>query len=74
MPAFTLRLLSQTGKIKMYRILPVVVYVCKTWSLTLREDRRLRVIEDRVLRRMMVSEREGGAGDWRKMRNVILVF
>jgi hypothetical protein len=58
----------------MHRILPVVVYVCKTWFLTLREDRRLRVIEDRVLRRMVMSEREEVTGDWRKMRNVILVF
>jgi len=38
-------------KIKIYRttILPVVLYVCETWSLTLREERRLRVFENRVL-------------------------
>jgi len=58
----------------MYRILLVVVYVCKTWSRISREARRLRVIEDRVLRRMVVPEREEVTGDWRKMHNVILVI
>ena len=45
-------LLSITLKIKIYRtiILPVVLYGCETWSLTLREERRLRVFEKRVLR------------------------
>ena len=45
-------LLSKKLKIKIYRtiILPVVVYGCETWSLTLREERRLRVFENRVLR------------------------
>jgi hypothetical protein len=45
-------LLSKNLKIKVYRIiiLPVVLYGCKTWSLTLREERRLRVFEKRVLR------------------------
>jgi hypothetical protein len=38
----------------MYGILPVVVYVCKTWSVKLRKDRRLRVIEVRALRRIEV--------------------
>jgi len=46
------RLLSKNLKIKLYRtiILPVVLYGCETWSLTLREERRLRVFENRVLR------------------------
>ena len=45
-------LLSRTLNIKIYRtiILPVVLYGCETWSLTLREERRLRVFENRVLR------------------------
>jgi hypothetical protein len=45
-------LLSENAKIKVYRtiILPVVVYGCETWWLTLREERRLRVFENRVLR------------------------
>ena len=45
----------QKFKIKMYRtiILPVVLYGCETWSLTLREERRLRVFENRMLRRVL---------------------
>jgi len=45
-------LLSKKLKIKIYRtiILPVVLFGCETWSLTLREERRLRVFENRVLR------------------------
>ena len=47
-------LLSKNLKIKIYRtiILPVVLYGCETWSLTFREDHRLRVFENRVLRRI----------------------
>jgi len=47
-------LLSKNIKIKIFRttILPVVLYGCETWSLTLREERRLRVFENRVLRRV----------------------
>jgi hypothetical protein len=46
------RLLSKNTKIMVYRtiILPVVLYGCETWSLTLREEQRLRVFENRVLR------------------------
>ena len=49
-------LLSRNLKIKIYRtiILPVVLYGCETWSLTLREERRLRVFGNRVLRRIRV--------------------
>jgi hypothetical protein len=52
-------LLSKNTKIKIYRtiILPVV-YGCETWSLTLREERRLRVFENRVLRRIFWSKRD----------------
>ena len=48
------RLLTKNLKIKMYRtiILPVVLYGCETWSLTLREEHRLRVFENVVLRRL----------------------
>jgi len=47
-------LLSRNVKIKIYRtiILPVVLYGCETWSLTSREERKLRVFENRVLRRI----------------------
>jgi len=53
-------LLSKHIKIKIYRtiILPVVLYGCETWSLTLREERRLRVFENRVLRRSDKVTRE----------------
>ena len=52
-------LLSKNLKIKIYRniILPVVLYGCETWSLTLREERRLRAFENRVLRRVFGPKR-----------------
>jgi hypothetical protein len=55
----------------MYRtiILPVVLYGCGTWSLTLREERRLRVLENRVLRRIFGSKRDELTGEWRKPHN-----
>ena len=53
------RLLSKNLKIKIYRttILPVVLYGCETWSLILREERRLRLFENRVLRRVFGPKR-----------------
>ena len=64
-------LLSKNLKIKVYRIiiLPVVLYGCETWSLTLREERRLRVFENRVLRRIFGSERDEVTREWRKPHN-----
>ena len=61
-------LLSKYLKIKIQRtiILPVVLYVCETWSLTLREERRLRVFENRVLRRIFGPKRDEVTGEWRK--------
>jgi hypothetical protein len=52
-------LLSKNIKIEIYRtiFLPVVVYGCETWSLTMRDGRRLRVFESRVLRRIFGTER-----------------
>ena len=50
-------------------ILPVVLYGCETWSLTLREERRLRVFENRVLRRVFGSKRDEVTGKWRKLHN-----
>ena len=63
--------LSKNLKIKIYRtiILPVVLYGCETWSLTLREERRLRVFENRVLRRIFGPKRDGVTGEWRKLHN-----
>jgi len=47
--------------------LPVVLYGCETWSLTLREECRLRVFENRLLRRIFGSKRDEVTGDWRKL-------
>ena len=64
-------LLSNNLKLKIYRtiILPVVLYGCETWSLTLREEHRLRVSENRVLRRIFGPKRDGVTGEWRKLHN-----
>jgi hypothetical protein len=64
-------LLHKNVKIKIYKIiiLPVVLYGCETWSLTLREEHRLRVFEKRVLRRMFGPKRDEMVGDWRKLHN-----
>jgi hypothetical protein len=57
-------------KIKIYKtvILPVVLYGCETWSLILGEEHRLRVFENRVLRRIFGPKREED-GSWRKLHN-----
>ena len=64
-------LLSKNLKIKIYRtiILPVVLCGCETWSITLREERRLRVFENMVLKRIFVSKRDEVTGEWRKLHN-----
>jgi hypothetical protein len=64
-------LLSKNLKIKIYRtiMLPVVLYGCATWSLTLREERRLWVFESRVLGGVFWSRRDEVTGDWRKLHN-----
>ena len=65
------RLLSKNLKIKIHRIiiLPVVLYGCETWSLTLRGERGLRVFENRVLRRIFEPKRDEVTGKWRKLHN-----
>jgi hypothetical protein len=65
------RLLSKNIKIRIYRtiILPVVLYGCETWSLTLREEHRLRVFENRVLRRIFGLKRDDEMRDWMKLHN-----
>jgi hypothetical protein len=65
------RLLSRNVKIKVYKtiILPVVLYVCETLSLTLREEHRLRVFENSVLRRIFGPKRDEVTGGWRKLHN-----
>ena len=68
---FSSSLLSKNLKIKIYRtiILPVVLYGRETWSLTLREEHRLRVFENRVLRKIFVPKRDKVTGEWRKLYN-----
>ena len=64
------RLLSENLKIKIYKtvILPVVLYGCETWSLTLREERRLRVFENRNPRRIFEPRRDENL-EWRRLHN-----
>ena len=64
-------LLSNNLMIKIYRsiILPIILYGCETRSLTLREKRRLRVFENRVLRRIFGPKRDEVTGEWRKLHN-----
>ena len=50
-------------------ILPVVLYGCETWSLTLREERKLRVFENKVLRIIFGPRRDEVPGDWRRLHN-----
>jgi hypothetical protein len=64
-------LLSKNVKINIYRtiIKPVVLYGCETWLLTLTEEHRLRVFENRVLRRIFVAKRDKVTKNWRKLQN-----
>jgi hypothetical protein len=65
------RLLSINLKVKVYKtiILPVVLYGCETWSLTLREEHRLRTFENRVLRRTFGPKRDEVTGGRRKLHS-----
>ena len=67
------RLLSKNVKIKICKtiILPVVLYGCQTWSLTLREERRLRVFVNRILRRIFGPKRNED-GEWIRLHNETL--
>jgi hypothetical protein len=62
-------LLSRNIKVKIYKliVLTVVLYGCETWSLTLREEHRLRVFENRVLGRIFGPKRDEVTGEWRKL-------
>jgi len=64
----TSSLLPKNIKMKIYRtiVLPVVLCGCKTWLLTLREERRLRVFENMVLSRIFGSKRDNVTAEWRK--------
>ena len=65
------KLLSKNLKIKIYRtiILPVVLYGCETWALTLREERKLGVFENMVLRRIFGPRRDEVTEEWRRLHN-----
>jgi hypothetical protein len=65
------RLLSKNVKIRIYKsiILPAVLYGCETWTLTLRDEHRLGLFEDRVLGRIFGPKRNEVIGGWRKLHN-----
>jgi hypothetical protein len=60
-----------TIRFRIYKTInmPVVLYGCETWSLTLREEHRLRVFENRVLRRIFGQKRDEVTGEWRRLHN-----
>ena len=64
-------MLSKNINIKIYRftVLPVVLYGCETWSVTLREEFRLEVFENWVLRRIFGLKKDKVTGEWRKLQN-----
>jgi hypothetical protein len=64
-------LLSKNVKVNIYRtiMLPVVLYGCESWSLTLREECRLRVFENKVLRRIFGPKRDEVTREWRTLHN-----
>jgi len=65
------RSLARNLKIKIYRtiIMPVALYGCETWSLSLREERKQRMFENRVLRRLFGPRRDEVTGEWRRLHN-----
>ena len=69
--SFVFQFAIKNLKIKIYIniILPFVVYVCETWSLTLKEERRLRVFENRVLRRIFGPKNDEVTGKWKILHN-----
>ncbi|KAJ4441857.1 hypothetical protein ANN_11716, partial [Periplaneta americana] len=67
-------LLSKNLNVRIYKtvILPVILYGCETWTLTLREEHRLRVFENKVLRKIFGAKRDEVTGEWRKLHNTEL--
>jgi hypothetical protein len=65
------RLLSRNVNVKIHKtiVFPVILCGCETWSLTLREEHRLRVFENRLLRRIFGPKRDEVTGVWRKLHN-----
>ena len=68
------RLLLKKLKVNTYKttILPVVLYGCETWSLTMREEQRLRVFENKELRKKFLAKRDEITGEWKKLHNADL--
>jgi hypothetical protein len=68
------RLLLKNLKIRIYKtiILPVFLYECEIWSLTLREEHGLKVFENKAMRRIFGPKRDEVTGEWRKLHNVEL--
>ena len=71
---FLSHVLSKKLKVNTYKtiILPVVFYGCETLSLTLREEHRLRVFENKVLRKIFGAKRDEITREWRKLHNAEL--
>jgi hypothetical protein len=67
------RLLFRNVKVKIYKtiILPVVLYGCETWSLTLREEHRLKMFDNGVLRRIFGPKRDEVTGEWKALRSLL---
>jgi hypothetical protein len=55
-------------------VLPVVLYGCETWSLAFKQERRLRVFENRVMRRIFGPKRDEVMGGWRKLHEWLVLF
>jgi len=69
--SFVLQVATKNTKIKIYRtiILPVNDYGCETWLLTLREERKFRMFENRVLRGIFGPKKDEVTGEWRKLHH-----
>ena len=67
-------LLSKKLKVNTYKtiILAIVLYDCETWSIILREEHRLRMFENKVLRMIFGAKRDGNTGEWRQLYNAEL--
>ena len=72
----SIRLLSRKLKVNTYKtiILPVVLYGCEALSLTLRKEHRLRVFENKVLRKICGAKRDEITGKWRQLHNAELLY
>jgi hypothetical protein len=68
-------LVPENIKVKIYRtvILPVILYGCETWSLTLKDEHRLRAFQNGVLRRIFGPKRDEVTGEWRRFQTQLLM-